>query len=93
MITHIDKIINSIGLISDVIGAWLVAWEVVKQYRGSKLFSPPMPRIPGVSPVAENPKFRKYEQQKYLKMKIGLGFLTAGFTLQLLSNWIIDIIG
>lgn len=88
MLSHIDKIINSAGLICDLIGAWLVAWEVVKQYHGSKLSPRPGPQFPGVSPVSENSKYRKYEKQKYFKMKIGLGFLTIGFILQILSNWI-----
>lgn len=89
MITNIDKIINSAGLICDVIGAWLVAWEVVKQYHGSKLSPRPGPQIPGVTPVSENPKFSEYEKQKFYKMKIGVVFLTFGFVLQIISNWVV----
>ncbi len=92
MISHLDKIINSAGLICDVIGAWLVAWEVVKQFHGSKFHSLPLAHIPGVPPVTENPKYAEYEKQKYYKMKIGLAFLTFGFLLQLLSNWVVCII-
>lgn len=92
MMLHIDKIINSAGIICDLIGAWLVAWEVVKQFRGNKLISIPLPRIPGVSPVAENPKFKNYEKIKYCRMKVGLIFLTIGFILQIISNWIICIL-
>ena len=32
----ISKIINSTGLVLDILGAWLVAIEVVKQFRGCK---------------------------------------------------------
>jgi hypothetical protein len=36
----ITKIINSAGLISDLVGAWLVAIEVVRKYRGEKYQKP-----------------------------------------------------
>jgi hypothetical protein len=31
-----DKVINSVGLVFDMIGAGFVAWEVIKQYKGKK---------------------------------------------------------
>jgi hypothetical protein len=33
-------------------------------------------------------EFKFWEAKKYMRMKFGLGFLTVGFLLQLLSNWI-----
>jgi hypothetical protein len=84
----LPKYINSIGLVFDIAGAWLVAWEVVRQYKGqqygtgtvvSGLFS--------TSPPKTN-EYKKWERNKYIKMKIGLCLLTIGFLFQIGSNWI-----
>lgn len=86
-----QAIINSLGLICDIVGAWLVAWEVVREYQGKRhevsagfVFSD----FAVGQKVNETKEFADWERGKYLKMKIGLGFLTAGFLLQIASNWI-----
>jgi len=38
-IQNFNPLITTIGLIFDLIGAWLVAWEIVQQYKGEK-FAP-----------------------------------------------------
>ncbi len=88
----IAKIINSVGLVFDMFGAWLVAWEVIKQYKGKKYASHDSSHsVGGInedrSPT-DTPEFKKHEHEKYRYMKIGLIFLLFGFGLQIVSNWI-----
>ena len=90
MISNIDKTINSAGLICDLIGAWFVAWEVVKQFQGSKIDSD-VPQCGGIA-ASESNDYIQWEKKKYFRMKIGLAFLTLGFSLQIFSNWIIVIL-
>lgn len=82
-----SKLINVIGLSFDIIGAWLVAIEVVKRYNGEKYKETDAPA--GVAPVLpETDEFKAYEKSRYLYMKIGLLFLTVGFILQALSDFV-----
>ena len=90
MLSHIDKIVNSTGLICDLIGAWFVAWEVVRQFGGSKYERQELQF--GSFQPKESLDYRGWELNKYFRMKIGLTFLTIGFILQIISNWIISII-
>ncbi len=81
------KIINSVGLVFDMFGAWLVAWEVVMQYKGKKYANHDSSHsVGGIfedrSPT-DTSEFRKYEQEKYKYMQIGLALLLLGFGLQL----------
>ena len=83
----------------DIVGAWLVAWEVVRQFQGSKvrvtggvlltnyLGSDGTPVVAGQH-AQDTDEFKYWEAKKYMRMKVGLGFLTIGLLLQLLSNWI-----
>jgi len=36
VVVHTPAIVTSLGLVSDIAGAWLVAWEIVRQYHGRK---------------------------------------------------------
>ena len=81
----ISKIINSFGLIFDIVGACFVAWEVVRQNR-HKQYNTQMFDDIGTD-LTKNPEFEKWENDKYQKMKIGLGLLLIGFLLQMFSNW------
>ncbi len=87
----IGALSSSLGLIFDIIGAWLVAWEVVKQYKGERFVSPNesmafMTDTSNLPPAVEHPQYMTYETIKYRKMKWGLAFLTIGFILQLVPN-------
>lgn len=89
-IQHINPISNLVGLLFDMIGAWLVAWEVVKQYNGPK-YEPkniPSRNIQSTArpEVTEHPDYKTSETNKYRKMKWGLGCLTTGFIIQMLPN-------
>lgn len=94
-----QPLINSLGLLLDIVGAWLVGWEVVRQFHGKKvevyggvlradyLGSNGTPVVAGQK-TEETKEFLLWEAGKYLRMKLGLGFLSVGFILQIVSNWI-----
>lgn len=85
----LPKILNSIGILCDMVGACLVAWEVVQQYNGKQLQNiNPLHPVSFIPAPEKTPKYEKWEKNKYTKMKIGLGFLLIGFLLQFISNWI-----
>jgi hypothetical protein len=84
-------LVNSIGILLDIIGAWFVAWEVVREYKGKKhdvSTGVAMGNWVVGQDVKETNEFKKWELNKYSKMRIGLALLTLGFLLQLASNWI-----
>lgn len=82
-------IINSIGLIADIVGAFLVSSEVVKQFRGKKFNNIAVgeAHLGGDDDlIKESPEYQSFEKTKYTNMKIGLVFLVIGFSLQIISN-------
>ena len=92
---NLQAIVNTIGLLLDIAGAWFVAWEVINQYKGqkTKLSTGVVVQAEGWSVVAgqeaeDTDEFKKWEILKYWRMKVGLAFLTIGFLLQLASNWV-----
>jgi len=86
-IDTLSKIINSCGLIFDIAGAWLVAWEIVQAYKG-EAFEATMKVGDIIIPPEKTKEFEYWEKNKFKKMWIGLGCLTSGFFLQIGSNWI-----
>lgn len=78
-------ILNSIGLFFNIVGAWLVAIEVVRQYKGKK-YRDNISIDEANEPARETPQYQKWEESKYKWMKWGLVFLTLGFLLQIISN-------
>jgi hypothetical protein len=83
---NIVPLLNIAGIIFDIIGAFLVAAEVVnqfrdKQYRDQITFDPDVSLAP-----TETDQYKKWAHTKMLKMKIGLAFLVLGFVLQLMAN-------
>ena len=85
---NIPKIINSIGLAFDIVGAWLVAWEVVRTFKGQQYEVQPLIANGENPPPKKTEKYKTYESDKHCKMLIGLFCLTIGFSFQFLSNWI-----
>ena len=91
MTSHFSSTLtNSVGLISDVLGAWLVGWEVVQQFKGKKLDMASVEADENgyATRIPETKEYQDWECNKYMKMKIGLGFLTLGFALQFVATWI-----
>lgn len=83
----ISKVINSIGLIFDIFGAWFVAWEVIRRFNGEQ-YSTSVTIEVITLPPNKTTEYEKYERNKYRKMCIGLILLTIGFLFQIGSNWI-----
>lgn len=81
--------INTIGLIFDIIGAWFVAWEVVRKFDGQKYEQSPY-ITDADKPPYDSKEYKKWESSKYKRMRLGLIFLTIGFLLQISSNYIKD---
>lgn len=81
------KIVNSVGLFLDIIGAWFIAFEVVKQYKGEKFFVEAQTYDDTIGKYPEEtPGFTAWEKSKYIKMWIGLSLLTIGFSLQICTG-------
>ena len=95
--SNLQSIVNSIGLVLDIVGAIFVATEVVDQFHGNKFKATTSIEIPGMSlsiqpqPVETN-EYKGWELKKYWRMKVGLAFLIFGFLFQLLSNWIVKLV-
>ncbi len=84
----IGPTITTAGLLCDIVGAALVAVEVVKVFRGPTTID-----IGGSGAInggfipKANPDFEKHEKGKRLFMKWGLGILLLGFVLQGVGTW------
>ncbi|MBU0909386.1 MAG: hypothetical protein KKA54_09995 [Proteobacteria bacterium] len=83
--------INSIGLIFDIVGAILVASEVVNQYKGKQYKENPTWR--NLAEQSKSEEYVRHEKHNYHRMAWGLGFLIFGFLFQLLGQWWQPIIG
>lgn len=80
--------VNSIGLLCDIAGAWLVAIEVVKQYRGPEFKNTSVGWGGTGKPPEKTVEYRRWELFRHRTMFVGLLLLTVGFLLQIASNWI-----
>ena len=92
---NLQAIVNTVGLLLDIVGVWFVAWEVVNQFKGqkTKLSTGVVVHAEGWPVVAgqqaeDTDEYKKWEILKYWRMKVGLVLLTLGFLLQLVSNWV-----
>lgn len=79
--------INSIGLVFDIVGAWLVAFEVTNQYKGKKYETDRTWGGIGQPPF-DSKEYKHWESSKLKFMWAGLIFLTIGFSLQIASNYL-----
>ena len=87
---NFTTILNIFGLACDLIGAVLVATEVVNQFRGQQ-FSRGPAYPPDVGPVSlpaphETDEYDAWNARKFSNMKIGLVFLVGGFVVQIIAN-------
>lgn len=81
-----SSFINSIGLVFDIVGAWLVAFEVTNQFKGKKYET--NRTWDGIGqPPFDSQEYRQWESSKLKFMWAGLIFLTIGFSLQIASNY------
>lgn len=72
-----------VGLVSDIIGAWFVAFEVVRKFEGEMVRVKPWNVDTDIPEIT--PEYRAWEQRRNRWMKRGLGFLTFGFAFQALG--------
>ena len=83
-------LLNIVGIACDIIGAFLIASEVVHQFEGKKYrgsAQPTFDRSVVITQAAqETEEFQAWDAKKYRNMKLGLGLLTSGFLLQILAN-------
>lgn len=82
----IIKLITTLGLFLDIIGAWCIAYEVINIYHEN-----PFETTFGGKQIKLE-KFQIWEKKKLFFMKIGLLLLTLGFLMQIFSLWALDII-
>jgi hypothetical protein len=76
------QVLTTIGLICDAVGAALVAWEVVQQFRGKKFEVARSLTITGEMALdgrgRETSEYLDWEKSKYSKMRWGLFLLMLG---------------
>lgn len=84
---HLPQIITTLGLVFDIVGAWLVAAEVYKTYEGPLV----MGTWGGIG--NKDPEYAEYEKGKIKTMKWGLYALIIGFILQGIGTWLPVIMG
>lgn len=88
---YASPLLITAGLCLDIVGAILVASEVVRQYRGRRFETGGRmddALLKGPKPVHETEEFAKWQVGTYDRMKWGLGLLLIGFVLQILATWI-----
>jgi len=82
-------VITTIGLVFDILGALLVANEVVRVFEGSVAIDiGDSGCLNGSARVVPNPRFVLHEEKKRQIMKYGLVFLLIGFVLQGVGAWL-----
>jgi len=85
----LSPIITSAGLVCDILGALLVANEVVRVFRGPATIDVgDAGSINGSTRLVPNPKFEEHERKKRKIMALGLGLLLVGFVLQGVGSWL-----
>jgi len=82
-------IVTTIGLACDIVGALLVANEVVRVFAGPATIDVGNAGCwDGNTKLVPNPEFEAHEQKKRRYMKWGLALLVIGFILQGLGTWL-----
>jgi hypothetical protein len=89
MIANLPAIVTTVGLACDIVGALLVANEVVRVFNGPATIDVgDAGCYNGSTRLVPNPKFEAHEQKKRRYMKWGLSLLIVGFVLQGLGSWL-----
>ncbi len=78
-------LVNILGIILDIAGAFLVATEVISKFRGMQYGS--VMTFGSVSPAPPlTDEYKKWARRRERKMTLGLVLLTVGFSLQAFAN-------
>jgi hypothetical protein len=83
---NLVPLINMFGLLCDIVGAFFVESEVVRQFRGMQYGASPTFDTSFSGPPQETPEYKKWSHLKTRNMKLGLGLLVIGFLLQIVAN-------
>lgn len=83
---NIIPVLNIAGLVFDMIGAVLVAIEVVNQFRGQQYGGHFSFDRDLALPPSETDQYKAWARRRMRAMKIGLGCLVLGFLLQAVAN-------
>ena len=79
-------LLNVVGIAFDIIGAFLVASEVVRQFRGKQYRDQfTFDRDVAFAPV-ETDQYKTWAHLKSRAMQFGLACLVLGFLLQMIAN-------
>ena len=83
------QVITMVGLVFDIVGALLVANEVVRVFRGPTTIDIGHSGCIGGGFIPKaNPEFEQHEKKKRRTMAWGLAFLLIGFILQIVGTWL-----
>jgi hypothetical protein len=90
--------INTLGILSTMIGAILIAVDVTRQYKKNKftvsagvtatdyMGSTGVPIVAGQR-ATETEEYKRWQRQNFLLMLFGLIFLLLGGVLQIVATW------
>ena len=89
LIVNLAPLLNIVGISCDIVGAFLIATEVVNQFNGQKFKRGPA-YPPGLvvapPPPTETDEFKAWDLAKYRYMRVGLIVLVLGFLIQIVAN-------
>lgn len=74
--------LSAVGIISVLLGSWLVAYEVVNRFLNFPYRVVDI-TVDGSGKLEKNPGFEKWEMRRAKVMWVGLFFITIGSLLQL----------
>ena len=83
----VQKLLNSVGLAMNTVGAFLVATEAVRRFKGIKTR---LGQTYGtfLNPPEETEEFKAWSKTNFWLSISGLVLLFLGFLFQLASNWV-----
>ncbi len=97
IIEHRVPLLSTLGLMLDISGAWVIALDVLRVFRGPRyehernseeIMVKGLPRtVDGASPEVTT-EYNKWQVDLKRVRKRGLYLLTAGFTLQAIAFWL-----
>ncbi|MFN2623921.1 MAG: hypothetical protein ABR611_13870 [Chthoniobacterales bacterium] len=83
---NVLPLINISGIVMDIVGAFLVASEIVHKFGGHQYGAGPSFDSATVLPPVETEDYKKWAHLKTVRMTRGLFLLTVGFVFQVLAN-------
>lgn len=78
--------LNIAGLILDIIGASMLSYEILRQFKGKMFHDVGQAQCSDITYSPETEEYQQYRIKKEKIMKIGLAFLFVGILLQISSN-------